>query len=143
VALAALIAQPAWAQSSIDLSRLVPAQIGIGQILKGVPAANPKVCTPATLIDPDFKLKVVATRSDPVEDPSGPITFFGQLSTGTLTEPDQNTYLVLDHNPGGSNPTFDYGRHIVYQAMRMPATSPISRASISTCLRAALATSRC
>jgi hypothetical protein len=32
-----------------------------------------------------------------------------------LTEPDENTYLVLDHNPGGPTLGFDYGRHFLYQ----------------------------
>jgi len=37
------------------------------------------------------------------------------LSDGTLTEPDENTYLVLDHNPGGPTARYDYGRHFLIQ----------------------------
>lgn len=104
VGLAMLVAGPAWAEN------------GIGQIKIGVPAANPKSGTPSTIVEPDFKLSQVATRIDALENPSGPITFFGQLSGGaTLTEPDENTYLVLDHNPGGPTPGFDYGRHFLFQ----------------------------
>jgi len=89
---------------------------GIGRIEDGVPAANAKVGTPPDVIDPDFAVKALATRIDLLENPSGPITFFGQLSDGTtLTEPDQNTYLVLDHNPGGPTAGFDYGRHFLFQ----------------------------
>jgi hypothetical protein len=43
------------------------------------------------------------------------ITEFGNLSDGTRTEPDENTYLVLDHNPGGPTPDYDYGRHFLFQ----------------------------
>jgi hypothetical protein len=32
-----------------------------------------------------------------------------------LTEPDENTYLVFDHNPGGPVPGYDYGRHFLFQ----------------------------
>src|SRR5262249_3995208 len=49
------------------------------------------------------------------ENPSGSITTFGRLSDNTATEPDQNTYIVFDRNPGGPVPGFDYGRHFVYQ----------------------------
>ena len=88
---------------------------GIGKIEDGVPSANVHSGTPATLIDPDFELKPLATRIDPLENPSGLITNFGMLSNNTLTEPDENTYLVLDHNPGGPTPGFDYGRHFLFQ----------------------------
>jgi hypothetical protein len=88
---------------------------GVGQIKTGVAAANPHVGTPATVIDPDFQLKLLATGTDPLENPSGVITKFGLLSTGVPTEPDENLYLVLDHNPGGPTAGFDYGRHFLYQ----------------------------
>jgi len=32
-----------------------------------------------------------------------------------LTEPDENTYLVLDYSPAGPTPGVDYGRHFLYQ----------------------------
>src|SRR5262249_51453256 len=28
---------------------------------------------------------------------------------------DENTYLVLDHNPGGPTPGYEYGRHFLFQ----------------------------
>jgi Bacterial protein of unknown function (DUF839) len=103
VVLATLVASPAIAEN------------GIGQIKRGVPNANPKSGTQPTRIDSDFTLRLIATRDDPLENPTGPFTFFGQLSTGTLTEPDENTYLVLDQSPTGPTPGFDYGRHFLYQ----------------------------
>src|SRR5215813_7139919 len=103
VALTALAAGLAWAGD------------GVGDIKNGVPNANPRVGAPATVIDPDFQLKVIATGIDALENPSGVITLFGMLSTGVLTEPDENTYLVLDHDPGGPTPGFDYGRRFLFQ----------------------------
>src|SRR5215831_4838496 len=89
---------------------------GVGRIEDGVPAANPATGSPATKIDPDFKTRVIATGNDPLENPSGVFIKFGVLSDGTThTEPDQNTYLVLDHNPGGPSAGFDYGRHFLFQ----------------------------
>ena len=88
---------------------------GVGKIKTGVPAANPHVGTPPTLIDPDFQLRLLANGAEPLENPSGIITNFGLLSNGTPTEPDENLYLVLDHNPGGPTAGFNYGRHFLYQ----------------------------
>jgi hypothetical protein len=103
----------------VSLVALVAGQVraenGVGQIEDGVASANAKVGAPSDVIDPDFKLNLIATRIDMLENPSGPITFFGQLSTGVLTEPDENTYLVLDRNPGGPTPGFDYGRRFLFQ----------------------------
>ena len=102
-AIVALAATSAWADD------------GVGRIEDGVAKANARVGAPPTLIDPDFKLNQIAVGIDPLENPSGAITNFGLLSTGTLTEPDENTYLVLDHNPGGPTLGFDYGRHFLFQ----------------------------
>lgn len=57
----------------------------------------------------------IAQGSDPLENPSDPITKFGFLKDGTRTEPDENTYLILDHNPGGPTSGYDYGRHFLFQ----------------------------
>src|SRR5215510_16131275 len=88
---------------------------GVGRIENGVPTANPASGAPATQIDPDFKTRVIATGNDPLENPVGVFIKFGMLSDGTRTEPDQNTYLVLDRNPGGPSAGFDYGRHFLFQ----------------------------
>jgi hypothetical protein len=59
----------------------------------------------------------VAQGSDPLENPSGVITTLGYLNdtNKTRTEPDENTYLVFDQNPGGPTAGYDYGRHFLYQ----------------------------
>jgi len=103
----------------ISLAALIVGQAqagdGIGQIKSGVPSANMKVGTPSNVIDSDFQLNEIARGTDPLENPSGLITNFGMLSNGTLTEPDENTYLILDQNPGGPTPGFDYGRRFLFQ----------------------------
>ena len=88
---------------------------GIGKIERGVPAANKAVGTPPNLIAPDFRTILLATGTDPLENPSGKIVKFGFLSDGTLTEPDEHTYLVFDKNPGGPDSTFNYGRKFLFQ----------------------------
>lgn len=67
-------------------------------------------------------LVTIARGSDPLENPSGPITKFGYLDDfppqaveATKTEPDENTYLVLSHNPGGPTAGYEYGRRFLFQ----------------------------
>lgn len=81
----------------------------------GVPAANAAVGTPDNVLPDGFTLEEIARGSDDLENPSAPITKFGLLNTGVRTEPDENTYLVLDHNPGGPTPGYDYGRRFLFQ----------------------------
>jgi uncharacterized protein DUF839 len=88
---------------------------GVGRIEDGVPAANPASGAQVTQIDPDFRTRAIATGTDPLENPAGVFTKFGMLSNATRTEPDQNTYLVLNHNPGGPTAGYDYGRHFLFQ----------------------------
>jgi hypothetical protein len=90
-------------------------QSGIGPITTSVPNAKHRLGAPATVITGGFSLKTVVTGRALLENPSGVITNFGFLSDGTLTEPDENTYVVFDSNPGGPNADFDYGRHFVFQ----------------------------
>lgn len=88
---------------------------GIGPITTGVKWAKPRVGHPGTTISSGFKLVKLVDGQFPIENPSGPITKFGDLATGTPSEPDENTYVVFDHNPGGPVPGFDYGRHFLFQ----------------------------
>jgi hypothetical protein len=84
------------------------------KIVSGVSAANPEVITD-NVFSPEFTPGLVAEGIDLLENPSGSITQYGYLSDGTNAEPDQNTYLILDHNPGGPTPDYDYGRHFLFQ----------------------------
>src|SRR5689334_10004389 len=73
------------------------------------------VGTSDNVLPDGFTLKQIEKGTDVLENPSGVITKFGLLSDGTPTEPDENTYLILDHNPGGPDAHFDYGRHFLFQ----------------------------
>src|SRR5205823_7503676 len=84
------------------------------ETVTGVPAANPVVVSD-NVFSPEFTPGLVVQGIDLLENPSGLITQYGYLSDGTNTEPDQNTYLILDHNPGGPTPDYDYGRHFLFQ----------------------------
>src|SRR4051812_44143688 len=105
VACRALGAARAWADD------------GVGDINVGVADAvtpTPGVAQPS-LIDPDFAVRFVVRGTDPIENPSGVITTFGKLANGAHTEPDQNTFIVFNTNPGGPTAGFDYGRRFLYQ----------------------------
>ena len=88
----------------------------------GVGSANARSGHPDNVIASGFSLNLIAQGSDPLENPSGVITQFGYLNDfppqtvePTKTEPDINTYLILDHNPGGPTSNYDYGRHFLFQ----------------------------
>jgi len=89
------------------------------KIVSGVPGANPEVITD-NVLSPEFAPGLLAEGSDLLENPSSLITRFGNLSDGSRTEPDENTYLILDHNPGGPTQGYDYGRHFLFQGHEMP-----------------------
>jgi hypothetical protein len=82
--------------------------------VSGVPAANP-VAIADNVYSPEFSPALTVEGLDLLENSSGVITKFGNLSTGVRTEPDENTYLILDHNPGGPTEGYDYGRHFLFQ----------------------------
>lgn len=82
--------------------------------VSGVPAANPEVPSD-NILSREFTAGLIAEGLELIENPSGPITRFGNLSDDSRTEPDENTYLILNHNPGGPTPGYDYGRHFLFQ----------------------------
>ena len=109
VAALALVTVAAFAHTSIaDEPRL------FDQNITGVASANPEVITD-NVISPGYGAALIAQGIDLLENPSGPILRFGYLSDNTRSEPDENTYLILDHNPGGPTPGYDYGRHFLFQ----------------------------
>ena len=103
-----------------------------------VPAANPKAAgyAPAHQISGELLLSIQAQGSMPLENPQGITGWYGyqndtaspttpalpqmvpaSLATPTeaqKTEPDKNTYLVLDHQTG-ADPDYDYGRRFLFQ----------------------------
>jgi len=88
-----------------------PFNLGVGA------GSNSRVGGPANQLPDGFTLQLIADGDDPIENPSGVITQLGFLNDAgkTRSEPDENTYLVLDHNPGGPTPGYDYGRHFLFQ----------------------------
>ena len=95
------------------------------------------------LVSPELQDVAWAQGSNPVENPSNSVVAYGYLGTGTFlpvpssfvsptpgpasvtigqaapveaqkTEPDKNTYLVLDDQKG-ADPNYDYGRHFLFQ----------------------------
>ncbi len=90
---------------------------GIGPFVNSVPSANPSPAgTPETnVLSSDFTATVVATGTDPLENPSGVITNYGLLSDGTKTEPDQNAYLYLPGLVKGPTPNYYYGHNFLFQ----------------------------
>jgi hypothetical protein len=121
------------------LSVAVPmsAQADHGSPLSNVPAANQKAAgyAPANQLSSELRLLIQAQGSMPLENPEGIVTHYGhqndapspdnpvrpQMVPGTIpaaeaqkTEPDKNTYLVLD-NQKGADPTYDYGRRFLFQ----------------------------
>jgi hypothetical protein len=87
----------------------------LGRAVIGVPDANP-VLVSDNVISSGFALALQQQGQDLLENPSGSIVRFGFLADGvTRTEPDENTYLVLDHNPSGPTEGYDYGRHFLFQ----------------------------
>ena len=86
----------------------------LNEKVSGVSAANP-VAIADSVYSPEFAPALVVEGLDLLENSSGVITKFGNLSTGVRTEPDENTYLILDHNPGGPTEGYDYGRHFLFQ----------------------------
>jgi len=108
VAMSIALATMAASNASADHVRV------LNEKVSGVSAANP-VAIADSVYSPEFAPALVVEGLDLLENSSGVITKFGNLSTGVRTEPDENTYLILDHNPGGPTEGYDYGRHFLFQ----------------------------
>jgi hypothetical protein len=106
----------------VSLLATIALAVGSNKIDSEVSFANARFGHPSNAIASGFTLQKIAQGSDPLENPSGIITKFGFLNDfppqtiePTRTEPDENTYLIFDENPGGPTPGYDYGRHFLYQ----------------------------
>src|SRR5262249_47934472 len=121
--------------------------------LIGVPAANQRIdmVSKPNVIVSGLALSLIAQGSDPLENPSGVITTFGYLNDfppqtieATKTEADENTYLVLDHDPGGATEGHAYGRRFIFQGhensgdlayvtrINLDVTDPLHRITLLT-----------
>ncbi|MEN3281792.1 MAG: hypothetical protein V7607_2932 [Solirubrobacteraceae bacterium] len=102
---------------------LIAAAVAVAQIVSGVPNANPRSGSPANVMASGFMLQRVVNGNDNLENPAGIFSRYGYLDDSTLqkdrqptkTEPDQNTYLVTNRNPGGPTAGYDYGHRFLIQ----------------------------
>jgi hypothetical protein len=99
----------------VALACLVLAGVAIAQIVSGVPSVQPADGSQVNLLATGFSTKTVAQGSDALENPTATQVKYGFLNDGTRTEPDQNTYLVTQANPGGPTAGYEYGHHFLIQ----------------------------
>ena len=105
-----------------------------------VPKANPKIVGFAqpNVLPPELVEAPVAQGSVVLENSSTLTNFYGYDNDGpqvpapgdvpasghlveaTKTEPDKNTYLILEHQHG-ADPLYDYGTHFLYQGHELGA----------------------
>jgi len=99
------------------------------QQLTHVPSAQPRIVgvTSPTVLSPELAQIVAAQGSMLVENPTDSVKYYGYLNDqpnlipalgsiveASKTEPDKNTYLVLQ-GQHGADPNYDYGTHFLYQ----------------------------
>ena len=107
--------------SAVAVVALLATGVAFAQISSGVPSAQPDSGSPANLLASGFTFKTIAKGADPLENPSPIQTTYGYLNDNadplarTRTEPDQNTYLATNSNPGGRTAEYDYGTHFLIQ----------------------------
>ena len=109
----------------------------------GVPLANPKTAGVAVpnVLTPELIETIVAQGSCALEDPTtnfprygydgdgamvpapGAVQSKGNNVEATKTEPDKNTYLILD-GQHGFDPNYDYGTHFLFQGHELGVTDP-------------------
>jgi len=113
------------------------------------PSAVPKVAgqaAPNALLSGLVECPV-AQGSTPLENPTSPFTFYGYNGNGPMvpapgdvqmpghnieaskTEPDKNTYLVLEGQEG-PDPHYNYGRHFLFQGHETGLAGYITRVNL-------------
>ena len=119
------------------------------QNLTNVPSANPRVAGVASpnILSPQLIEAPVAQGSNKLENTSTLTSYYGYDNDGTMlpaagalptattkveatkTEPDKNTYLVL-RDQDGADPTYNYGRHFLYQGHELGSAGYITRINL-------------
>jgi len=121
----------------------------VGSAATAQPSAVPKVtgnAAPNALVGGLIE-SPVAQGSQPLENATTNIGFYGYDANGTMlpapgaiqsvghnveaskTEPDKNTYLVLDRQEG-ADPNYDYGRHFLFQGHEAGVQGYITRVNL-------------
>jgi hypothetical protein len=120
--------------------------------LSGVPSANTRSAgyAPASMLSPELAQIVVAQGSTKVENPTAAVSYYGYdndvLGPGGQpmmvptpaqpgpeahkTEPDKNTYLVVDKGLSGADPAYDYGTHFLFQGHEGGSPGYITRINL-------------
>src|SRR5689334_19689977 len=115
--------------------------LSLGLGLTAVPNAQPKAAglTSPNVLSPELRETAAAQGSIPVENPGSGIAYYGYGSDGPLlpafgsateatkTEPDKNTYLVLEGQKG-PDANYDYGRHFLFAGHE---NGPVNEAGVS------------
>jgi hypothetical protein len=108
----------------------------------GVPA-NPKITgvVEPNVLTPELKESVVAQGAFKLENGTPDVPYYGYDGNGPMvpaagstteaskTEPDKNTYLVLDGQKG-ADPSYDYGAHFLFQGHEGGAPGNITRVNL-------------
>lgn len=117
--------------------------------LSAVPAANPKApgLTSPNTLSPELVAVARAHGSQALENPSDGIGYYGYDAIGTTppmlpvlsgdtpyaeahkTEPDKNTYLVLDGQTGPDS-GYDYGTHFLFQGHESGTPGYVTRINL-------------
>jgi len=112
--------------------------------LTGVPAPNPKVpgVTSPDVLSPELVKVAVAQGSMRLENGTSAVPFYGYDGNGPLvplpgaptveaskTEPDKNTYLVLQ-GQHGADPGYNYGTHFLFQGHEGGSPGYITRVNL-------------
>jgi hypothetical protein len=102
-----------------------------------VPSANQKSpgVTAPNILSPELIETIVAQGSNALENPTALIKFYGYDNNGTIvptatgsrveatkTEPDKNTYLILEGQKG-ADPLYNYGTHFLFQGHELGLSS--------------------
>ena len=109
---------------------------------------------PSSTLSPELRQTLAAQGSTPLENPQGPIGWYGYINDtpspddptlpqmvpattpaaeAQKTEPDKNTYLVL-RGQHGADPGYDYGTHFLFQGHEVGAKiagSPLGQSLIT------------
>lgn len=125
----------ATAKVGLATAALMGVQLAIAGPITPVPAANPKVSgiSSPNVLSPELQEVVLAQGSTRMENPSTVTSlFYGYSNDGpmlpapgdlpsathkveaTKTEPDKNTYLMLE-GLHGVDPRYNYGAHFLFQ----------------------------
>ena len=138
-----------WLKTGAPVLFLGSSLLASGSTLTNVPA-NPPVPGFAypNLLSPGLVETPVAQGSLKLENPSAPcgtsgttISYYGYDDNGPMvpalgmnfeankTEPDKNTYLVLDRQDG-ADPHYDYGKHFLFQGHETGTCGYITRVNL-------------